>query len=128
MFLEVDINKVFNYIEYMIKKVKVTGGVSVSSGKKWFEQFEEEDLAFIKRFVLASGSLKEMAKQYGVSYPTVRRRLDRMIAKMAVLDSLRDESPFERTLRLLAVDGKIDAVTLKTLLAAYTQDRKEKIS
>jgi hypothetical protein len=29
---------------------------------KWLDFLSEEDLAFIKRFVLASGSLKEMAK------------------------------------------------------------------
>ena len=29
----------------------------------------EEDLSFIKRFVLASGSLKKMAEMYGVTYP-----------------------------------------------------------
>lgn len=41
----------------------------------WMSGLEEEDLAFIKRFILASGSLKEMAAQYGVTYPTVRLRL-----------------------------------------------------
>lgn len=45
----------------------------------WMAGLEEEDAAFIKKFVLASGSLKEMAGLYGVSYPTVRLRLDRLI-------------------------------------------------
>ena len=30
-------------------------------------------------FVLASGSLKEIAEETGVSYPTVRSRLDKVI-------------------------------------------------
>jgi len=34
---------------------------------------------FIELFVLSSGSLKEMAKRLGVSYPTVRSRLDEII-------------------------------------------------
>ena len=42
---------------------------------EWLANLEEEDVAFIKRFLLASGSLKEIAAQYGVSYPTVRLRL-----------------------------------------------------
>jgi hypothetical protein len=33
-------------------------------------------------FVLASGSLKEIASQTGVSYPTVRTRLDRIINEL----------------------------------------------
>ena len=41
-----------------------------------------EDQAFIVEFVKASGSLKEMARQLGISYPTLRNRLDELIAKM----------------------------------------------
>lgn len=48
----------------------------------WMAQLEEEDVAFIKRFVLASGSLKQIAGEYGVTYPTVRLRLDRLIQKI----------------------------------------------
>ncbi len=40
--------------------------------KSWIDYLSEEELAFVKRFVLASGSLKEIARVYGVSYPTVR--------------------------------------------------------
>ena len=45
----------------------------------WIMKLEEEDLEFIRKFVLASGSLKEMAKEYEVSYPTIRLRLDKLI-------------------------------------------------
>ncbi len=41
-----------------------------------------EHQRFIEMFVLASGSLKEIAKQTGVSYPTVRSRLDRIIEEL----------------------------------------------
>ncbi|GAB5402165.1 MAG: hypothetical protein Aurels2KO_03960 [Aureliella sp.] len=41
-----------------------------------------EHQRFIEMFVLASGSLKEIAKQTGVSYPTVRSRLDRIITEL----------------------------------------------
>ena len=48
----------------------------------WMTGLEEEDVAFIKRFVLSSGSLKEMAQKLGLSYPTVRNRLDDIIAQL----------------------------------------------
>lgn len=48
----------------------------------WLSALEDEDLVFVKKFLLASGSLKEMARQYGVTYPTVRLRLDRLIQKI----------------------------------------------
>ncbi|GHT71187.1 hypothetical protein FACS189455_2410 [Bacteroidia bacterium] len=41
---------------------------------------EEQD--FILRFVRCSGSLKDMAKQLGLSYPTVRNLLDEIIEKI----------------------------------------------
>ena len=45
---------------------------------EWIVNLDDEDVSFIKRFLLASGSLKEMAKQYEVTYPTVRLRLDKL--------------------------------------------------
>src|SRR6187549_1601797 len=42
-----------------------------------------EHQRFIEIFVLAGGNLKQIAEQAGVSYPTVRSRLDK------VIDSLR---------------------------------------
>ena len=50
----------------------------------WMTGLEEEDVSFIKKFILASGSLKEVAAQYGVTYPTVRLRLDRLIQKIRI--------------------------------------------
>jgi hypothetical protein len=77
---------------------------------------------FLKRFVLASGSLKQLASEYGISYPTVRLRLDRLIERIKVLDDEQIRSEFERTTRLLYADGKIDMETLKQLLAAHRRE------
>ena len=48
----------------------------------WILSLDNEDIEFIKNFILKSGSLKEIAKLYEVSYPTVRLRLDRLIEKI----------------------------------------------
>ncbi len=88
----------------------------------WTDLLSEEDQAFVKRFVLASGSLKEMAEAYGISYPTVRLRLDRLIAKIQVLDDQRITSAFERILRTQYAEGKIDINTLKLLLSAHREE------
>jgi hypothetical protein len=42
----------------------------------------EDDLAFVREFVLASGSLKAMAQIRKLSYPTVRNRLDEIITRL----------------------------------------------
>ena len=88
----------------------------------WLEQLSDEDASFIKRFVVASGSLKDLAKAYGISYPTVRLRLDRLIEKIKVLDSQEIVSEFERTLRARYAEGKIDMETLNVLLTAHQKE------
>src|SRR6476660_8549817 len=92
------------------------------AAQRWFDRLDDDDLAFLKRFLLASGSLKELAQAYNISYPTVRLRLDRLIAKIEVFDSHAPMTEFERTLRGLAADGKVDLATLKALLAAHGKD------
>jgi len=96
-----------------------------SARDRWLDYLSGEEFAFIKRFVLASGSLKEVAAQYGVSYPTVRRRLDRLIAKIDVVDDRTISSDFERLLRAAHADGRVDQLTTAALLAAYRSEREE---
>jgi hypothetical protein len=90
---------------------------------KWHDLLEEEDLAFVKRFVLCSGSLKELAESYGVSYPTLRLRLDRIIQKIQILDDQRIEDPYERLLRAQYAAGNLEIATFKRLLGAYQKQK-----
>ncbi len=90
--------------------------------KTWIDFLSEEDLAFVKRFLLASGSLKAVAKAYGISYPTVRLRLDRLIEKIKVVDTHQTISPFERLARAQYADGRIDIHTLKLLIEAHREE------
>lgn len=85
----------------------------------WWNQISDEDRMFVKRFVLASGSLKTMAQIYGISYPTVRLRLDRLIEKIRVLENEEITSEFERVLRAQFAEGKLEPETLKLLLNAH---------
>lgn len=96
----------------------------LSSNRRWLDSLEEEDINFLKRFLLASGSLKELAEGYKVSYPTVRLRLDRLIQKVHVYDDANAGDAHERHMRALAADGKIDTTTLKTLLSSYRKTQK----
>lgn len=58
-------------------------------------QLPPEDLAFVSAFVRASGSLKAMAQLEGSSYPTVRNRLDAIIARLESLESGRTQRRHE---------------------------------
>lgn len=96
----------------------------MSEAKDWIHGLSDEDLAFIRRFVLASGSLKEMASTYNVSYPTIRLRLDRLIGKIELLTEDAVTSEFERALRLEVADGHLDLATMGRLLNAYQRERE----
>jgi hypothetical protein len=92
------------------------------SAKEWTEKLADEDLAFIKRFVLASGSLKALAEEYGISYPTIRLRLDRLIQKIQIFESEKIESEFEKTLRVQVIEGKMDLATFKAVMGAHQKE------
>ena len=66
-------------------------------------QLTPEQQEFVTKFVIASGSLKEMAQVLEVSYPTVRARLDRIIE---VLQGSRPDDDQRRGAILDAVEEK----------------------
>ena len=90
----------------------------------WVAELEDEDLAFVKKFILASGSLKEVASVYGVSYPTVRLRLDRLIQKIHLSETT-EADPYVALVKRLAVDDKLDFDTAKVLITEYRKTREE---
>lgn len=91
---------------------------------EWMAELDEEDLAFLRNFLLASGSLKEVAGQYGVTYPTVRLRLDRLIQKVRLGED-HAQDPYVALVKRLAVNDKLDFDTAKTLIGAYRRQQKE---
>ena len=90
----------------------------------WMAELEDEDVTFIKKFLLSSGSLKEVAALYGVSYPTVRLRLDRLIQKIQLTESA-EADPYVSLVKRLAVDDKLDFDTAKLLITAYRKTKEE---
>lgn len=94
---------------------------------EWITDLEEEDVSFIKRFLLASGSLKEMARQYGVTYPTVRLRLDKLIQKIKISEDT-EKDPYISLVKRLAISDKLDFDTAKILVSEYKkQQRKDSL-
>ena len=90
----------------------------------WLTDLDEEDLAFIRKFVLSSGSLKEMAQLYGVTYPTVRLRLDRLIQRIRLRETAAAD-PYIDLVKRLALDDKLDFDTAKLLISEYKKNKKE---
>lgn len=90
----------------------------------WITELEDDELQFIKRFVLASGSLKEMADIYGVTYPTVRSRLNHIIGKVKMSEENR-EDPYVSLIKKLVIEGKVDFEAAAVLIREYRDRREE---
>ena len=91
----------------------------------WLLALDEQDLAFLRRFLLASGSLKDLAKAYEVSYPTIRIRLDRLIEKVQLHDTAQPVSSFEKHLRSLVASGRLDTDAFKSILQSHHDEEHD---
>ena len=98
--------------------------MAIETVPEWMAGLEDEDLVFIKKFVLASGSLKEMAGEYGVTYPPVRLRLDRLIQKIKLSEDTAAD-PYIGLIKRLTVNEKLDFDTAKVLISAYKKAKEE---
>lgn len=90
---------------------------------EWMAELSDEDISFIKTFILASGSLKEVARIYDVTYPTVRLRLDRLIQKIEINEQ-KGKDPYILTIKRLALDERIDFDTAKILINEYKKTKE----
>lgn len=84
----------------------------------WILNLEEDDIKFIKKFIMSSGSLKEMAKDYNITYPTMRIKLDKLIEKVKDSDVEINDS-YTDIIKKMALDDKLELSTAKELLAQY---------
>lgn len=89
----------------------------------WFFHLEVEEQEFIKRFLLSSGSLKQLAKDYDVSYPTVRLRLNRLIDKIKIIDDNNDS--FEIEIMQMVINEQLSLETAKTIIKKHKESLNE---
>lgn len=120
--IAIDFNKIYGILNIIKNKTKEGVKVDIDKIPQWILALEQEDATFLKNFVLKSGSLKEIAKLYEVSYPTVRLRLDKLIQKIEISDQ-KEEEPFSTFIKGLAVDSRIDLETAKIIIEKYKQER-----
>ncbi|MCD8827223.1 DUF2089 family protein [Staphylococcus gallinarum] len=91
---------------------------------QWLLELENSDIEFIRNFIVNSGSLKDLAKQYDISYPTVRIRLNNLIQKIEVSER-QDVEPMISFLKKLAIDNRLSLETAELIINKYNQERSE---
>ena len=90
----------------------------------WLLSLDKESVEFIRKFILNSGSLKNMAEIYDVSYPTVRTKLDMLIKKIE-LNSKEDDVAFVNLIKNLVIDERLSLDTAKLIIDKYKSEGRE---
>jgi hypothetical protein len=71
--------------ELVVNKVTITGsGISIEGEFELppLARLSYEDQVFIAMFIKVHGSIKDMEQAFGISYPTVKARLNRICEKL----------------------------------------------
>lgn len=89
----------------------------------WITTLDATELNFIKNFVLASGSLKQMAQEYGVTYPTIRSHLDAIIKKVELGEQAEEDS-YVKLIKGMAIEGSIEFDAAAILIREYKNKRR----
>lgn len=82
-----------------------------------FGRLSKEQLSLLESFLRARGNLKEMERELGISYPTVRARVDALVRALGLSDG---DAPVEE-------DGAVEAETPAEIASApdASQRRRE---
>jgi hypothetical protein len=75
---------------FVVERVRLAGSGVVVEGQ--FEppqlaQLSIDDQVFVAAFVRSHGSIKEMERIFGVSYPTIKSRLNRLAEQLDFVDT-----------------------------------------
>ena len=89
----------------------------------WIVNLESEDLEFIKKIIIFSGSLKDLAKEYNVTYPTIRIKLNKLIKKINASEKEEPDLYIEK-IKTLAINDKISIDIAKELIKDYQRLKK----
>lgn len=78
-------------------------------------RLEREDLDMITNLVLCNSSLKDLAASYGVSYPTIRARFDKVIERLRDAVAQRPRDPMGELLARLVERGELSVTGARTI-------------
>lgn len=73
---------------FAVTEVRLESGISIQGEFELppLARLRYEDQIFVSEFVRSHGSIKEMEKAFGVSYPTVKNRLNRIIEQLQLVE------------------------------------------
>jgi hypothetical protein len=74
---------------FVVERVRLAGGVAIEGDFELpqLAQLNVENQVFVTAFVRCHGSIKEMERIFGVSYPTIKSRLNRITQMLDFVDT-----------------------------------------
>jgi len=100
-----------------VEKVRLSGsGIAIEGGFELppLARLVQEDQIFVTAFLRCHGSIKDMEELFGISYPTVKNRLNRIAAQLEFVEINPPPSALDLLKRL--EKGEIDVEeTLKKM-------------
>ncbi|MFK5955311.1 MAG: DUF2089 family protein [Planctomycetota bacterium] len=84
-----------------------------------FQALEQADQELALELVSCSGSLKELAKRRSVSYPTIRLRLNRLLARLEAAQSQQPLDPMAEQLADCVERGEMTLAAAKAALQLH---------
>ncbi len=73
---------------FVVTQVRMDSGISIEGQFELppLSNLRYEDQVFVSMFVRSHGSIKDMEKAFGISYPTVKNRLNRIVAQLQLVE------------------------------------------
>jgi hypothetical protein len=73
---------------FVVTGVRLDSGITLSGEFQLppLANLKYEDQVFVSEFVRCHGSIKYMEKAFGISYPTVKNRLNKVIQQMKLVE------------------------------------------
>jgi len=86
-----ELTKLTGGSEITVERVKVSSSGIAIEGEFLLPplaQLPWEDQVFVMAFIGAHGSIKHMERLFGISYPTVKNRLDKLASKLTMVEAV----------------------------------------
>ena len=84
-----DLTRLTQGAGFIVERVRVPeNGIAIEGAFEMppLARLSSEDQVFIMAFVGVHGSIKDMEKLFGISYPTVKNRLDKLASRLKMVE------------------------------------------
>ena len=73
---------------FVVAKVRMDSGISIEGEFELppLARLRYNDQVFVSEFVRNHGSIKDMERAFGISYPTVKNRLNRIVEQLQLVE------------------------------------------